>query len=483
MQAKSKNQLKSTNKPLKYKCFAITLFVLMASNSFGQSTTWQRIFTGPYPASNEYGYASCRADGDNLYILGSISNAQIFLLKINPLGDTLWTKIIGNAFSRGRAIVESDSGSCVLTGDIENGQAFSIKVNKNGNIVWQKYYGGNLVQIYDIKVSNGNGFLLCGSSYPLDAIVLKINSNGDLIWSKTFTAGYKINFQSLIETEQNDIIMTGWKSNNSSLPTNGLIFKIDSVGNFIWDTVFNFNNSATGGRKIIITDSGFSICGEIFFGKIFFLSANKTGKIVHSNIFDSTYRCYDIGGFNKINSNRFIVNYSQDSISLPVNGKVIIFDSLGAIIKSKLFTCLKQITFGSITQLSDTGFIFFGSIDNNTSSEVDLYAIKSDTSLNAQPVLGINQNINELPIGFILFQNFPNPFNPVTNIKYEIPRDENVSIKIYDLLGKEVFRIYEYKKAGSYEVQFDGANFASGMYFYQITAGNFTDTKKMVMIK
>ena len=90
-------------------------------------------------------------------------------------------------------------------------------------------------------------------------------------------------------------------------------------------------------------------------------------------------------------------------------------------------------------------------------------------------------------------QNYPNPFNPVTNIKYEIPKDVNVSIKIYDILGKEVFSYNEYKKAGSYEVQFDGTNLASGMYFYKLVVGDaslntnkgvlFTDTKKMVLLK
>ena len=94
-----------------------------------------------------------------------------------------------------------------------------------------------------------------------------------------------------------------------------------------------------------------------------------------------------------------------------------------------------------------------------------------------------NLTNNNTPSQFKLHQNYPNPFNPVTNIKYEIPRDVNVSIKIYDLLGKEVFSINEFKKAGSYEVQFDGANFATGMYFYQVTAGDFTDTKKMVLLK
>lgn len=94
------------------------------------------------------------------------------------------------------------------------------------------------------------------------------------------------------------------------------------------------------------------------------------------------------------------------------------------------------------------------------------------------------------PKTYKLLQNYPNPFNPVTNIKYEIPKDANVTIKVYDLLGREVFSITEFKKAGGYEVKFDGSNLASGMYLYSLEvrqAGSstigFKDTKKMVLLK
>ena len=91
-------------------------------------------------------------------------------------------------------------------------------------------------------------------------------------------------------------------------------------------------------------------------------------------------------------------------------------------------------------------------------------------------------NVN-LPRSFKLYQNYPNPFNPTTSIKYDMPKDGFVGIKVYDILGKEVFNLNEFKKAGSYEVNFDGSNFASGMYFYSVEAGSFKDTKKMVLLK
>jgi M6 family metalloprotease-like protein len=90
----------------------------------------------------------------------------------------------------------------------------------------------------------------------------------------------------------------------------------------------------------------------------------------------------------------------------------------------------------------------------------------------------------EHPFEYGVF-NYPNPFNPVTAIKYFVPYDSYVSIRIFNALGQEVVALVnnEFRKAGSYSVTFDGTNYASGIYFYQLSAGTFTVTKKMLLIK
>jgi flagellar hook assembly protein FlgD len=81
-------------------------------------------------------------------------------------------------------------------------------------------------------------------------------------------------------------------------------------------------------------------------------------------------------------------------------------------------------------------------------------------------------------------QNFPNPFNPTTTIKYALPQATKVNIKIYDILGREVETlINEIQNAGTYSVNWDASNFPSGVYFYKLHAGDFVQTNKMVLIK
>lgn len=93
-------------------------------------------------------------------------------------------------------------------------------------------------------------------------------------------------------------------------------------------------------------------------------------------------------------------------------------------------------------------------------------------------------NNSEIPDKFNLFQNYPNPFNPVTKITFEIPVSGLVSLKVFDILGKEVIQlINKNMTAGKYTADFDAGNLTSGIYFYRLTAENFADTKRMILLR
>jgi len=94
------------------------------------------------------------------------------------------------------------------------------------------------------------------------------------------------------------------------------------------------------------------------------------------------------------------------------------------------------------------------------------------------------KNYPDNPVTFYLYQNYPNPFNPVTHLKFGITESRFVSLKVYDLLGKEVSELVNEKLSpGSYEFEFNGSGLSSGIYFYKLEAGNFSETRRMILLK
>jgi hypothetical protein len=99
-------------------------------------------------------------------------------------------------------------------------------------------------------------------------------------------------------------------------------------------------------------------------------------------------------------------------------------------------------------------------------------------------ITGISQHENQLPKQIELYNNYPNPFNPTTNIPFYLPSRSATTLKIFDALGKEVAVLVNKElPAGSYTYQWNAGNKTSGVYFYQLQAGTFTETKKLLLLR
>ena len=131
----------------------------------------------------------------------------------------------------------------------------------------------------------------------------------------------------------------------------------------------------------------------------------------------------------------------------------------------------------------------------NQLAGIMIWALGQDLVSNKQPLLetigknmglvtSVEINVKQAPKGFYLLDNYPNPFNPTTKIEYLVPETSMMTLKVFDSLGREVSTLVdEIKSPGKYEVNFDGSDLTSGVYMYVLTAGNYSQIKKMILLK
>ena len=358
--------------------------------------------------------------------------AHLVINGFDSSGDSLWSVIFRDDTSAyGIAGMVRDNDNYFYVGVLQlqiiNGQHVFhsyVACIKDGSLIWFKSVGEGHVRKIVLDTENN---IVVFTQY--DSRVYKINSEtGGIIWEKNINNS--INFiQYLYELdvdENNNVILTG---NNSNTDADIQIQKLSSMGDEIWFK--EYNSQANDIPTAIAVD-------------------------VENNIY--------IAGFSADSAwTTFVLKFSTlGELKWEYNPDEIAYDQL--------------ILYPIIVKDSSL-FIGGGLIDSLTLTNI--FVMKLDQKLST----GI---YNDYPIFSIyeLEQNYPNPFNPTTKIKYQIPELSFVTLKVYDVLGNEIETIAcQEKPAGSYEIEFNADALTSGIYFYRLQAGNFVETKKMVLLK
>ncbi|MBN1632834.1 MAG: T9SS type A sorting domain-containing protein [Ignavibacteria bacterium] len=481
----------------------ITILLLLVINTvcFSQSITWQKAYKGIY--TTDYGGNDiCKADNGNLYIIGGSNYpVGVYIIKINPYGDTIWTRFIQQGESN--AGISTSDGGCVVTGCWHTSpiSSFALRINSSGETVWHKNYINSPVAIcYRIIRTSDNKYVACGRiSYGTAyyGYLMKLDSNGNMIWQKHIPANRIRIYRSLIETNEGNYIAGGWAS-DIAYKSDGVITKVDTSGNIIWDKRYSsYSQSMTDGLFIDKINQYYLIGGNTYdstLGKwgIGFKRLNSDGNVVFSKHFPELLNDkFDFTDIKAINSNKYLLLYYRFSFfhdTLLANS--IITDSMGNILKSMEFINTTFIILYRSFILNNGDIMFIGNSDNFHPDYTNIYAIRADSNLYVQPV-GINNSNKIMPENFKLYQNYPNPFNSMTNVKFEMSNAGVVEIIVFDLQGKEVRTLVnEYKQAGTYQVKFNArqggslTDLPSGVYFYSLIVDDiFISTKKFVLIK
>lgn len=472
------------------------LFLFTHSISFYSQLplTWQKLYS-PFGGDGMRGYDVCPSDSVNFFLIGirSPTGRRSYIIKIDSYGNTIWAKLIDSVDLYSG--VASYDGGCIVTGGnyFNPWGEFSIKIDSQGNIIWKKFYDidTNISVCRKIIKSYDNTFILCGTVNHFNAFIIKIDSSGNKMWERQFTSTDIIDFYYLCNAQYNGYTAVGIITHNPNDMGNTVITRVDDFGNLIWQKEYQKISYPTIHEFM----QGYLVSGDridslINRSRICIMKVDTSGNLILLKLlsYDSTNSDVVDGNINIINPNKYLISGGIIPLSNdPNSGLAMLLDSLGNIIKYKVFNETNSY-FQTNYLINSNDFIIFGSGQDlfNQSME-DAYAIRTDSDFICPPI-GIKVFNNNVPYNFYLYQNYPNPFNPETIIKYEIPvvrvQKSEVRLVVYDVLGRVVSILVDEKQsAGKYKVIWDAKNYASGVYFYQLKTENFTETKRMLMIK
>jgi hypothetical protein len=435
-------------------------------------------------ASTNYSY-SCNdiIEFNNEFILCGTKNSAGVVIKVDFNGDIIKETIISGVDLI--KICKIDTSNIVVFGQSfqnSSSQGRIICLDANLSIRWNKaYMAGNNTSYFRDGIILPNGNIIAFGEVIIETWneskcnywLLKTDSNGTKI-STHFYGNGEIDYSRSIElTKDGDLILIGKKWGTP------YIIKTSQDGQIIWEKEYKFNFNSF---EIVETFGSYNIIGSINGRISTMIINNNNGDSVKLNLYEKGYGQSII----QLESNKYIVsaNATFNFTNTRFDAYYFVTDSMGTKLKEFIFDFISYDYAVKAIKTKDEGLLFIGNTNSFWPYIDQIFIVKTDSNYLYNEITAIQKN--KVFNTYFLYQNYPNPFNPKTQISYQIPNSEvqNVNLKVFDILGKEVATLVNEKQSpGNYQVEFDGTDYPSGVYFYRLQSGSYSETKKMILLR
>jgi len=472
-------------------------------NSNGD-TLWVKYFNNPFDNGSSLNDMQIDNNG-NVIVTGQCGGSNLddfFTIKFDPDGNTIWSERYDNGeIDIANSLFLDDDGNVVVTGTswktFQSDNILTIKYSPDGDTLWNHIWLGpeNAVDSgNDIAIDNSGNIVIagmCGWHWgTTDCVILKLNTGGDTVWVRKYDSpDHADEYLLKVVTDAEDNIYTAGQISNSGGNSDILLIKLHQNGDTLWTRRYN---GAGGGddilREMIIDSFGYLyLAGSSFVSgtgmDCLTMKYSSSGEL----LWFKTYAEYS--------------NYSDGANSMTLDnfGNIYTTGSSGTSSSNIAYLTLKYDNDGnekwattydgplyngydvaSSICVDNSGYVYITGSSAGVSSNSDVATIKY-----AQTPNDVNENSNQIPAIFNLSQNYPNPFNPSTKISWQSPAGSWQTIKLFDVLGREIETIVDgYYESGTHSTLYIvNSKLPSGVYIYQLKAGDFIQTKKMVLLK
>ena len=420
---------------------------LVKTDSLGD-TIWTRSFGGYH---QELGY-SVQQTEDGGYILTGLTrsfgpqDSDVYLIRTDFLGDTLWSRVYGGTGDdKGYSVQQTSDGGYIIVGETSsfgagNADVWLLKTDPVGHIIWTRIFGGSLRDRGScVRQTSDGGYVLTGQTFGImdlaGLFLAKTDSLGDSLWTRIH-GGYADYGHSVEQTLDGGYIIAGSSPHLNLGESDIWLLKTDASGDTTWTKAHGGKNPDLGYSAQQTLDGGYVITGKTYSSSVpmfdvFLLKTDSLGDTIWARMFGGDY--HDVG------------------------------------------YCVQQ--------TADGGYVVAGytrSFGGGANSP-DFYLIKTDED----GLVGIQEEDQKLKNEKRkLLDNRPNPFRGTTLISYSLPASGYATLEVFDITGRLVETLVnEKQEPRTYRVNFHAKDRPDGIYFYKLHAGDFSQTRKMVLLR
>ena len=483
----------------------IMILTSISSARIEPDVQWTKIFGG-----GNYDFGRCvqqTTDGGYIVVGDTQSfgagNFDVWLIKTDNMGDTLWTKTFGGTGEdRGFSVDQTTDGGYIIAGYTSSYGAggldiWLIRTDSAGDTLWTKTFGGSFWDwATSVQQTTDGGYILTGMMQPSfgggwNVWLIKTDSSGDSEWAKTFgTTDNCDNGMSVQQTADGGYVVIADTYSYGAGSSDFWLIKTNNVGDTLWTNTFGGAGTERSHSVQQTADGGYILAGDTrSYGSgdydIWLVKTDSDGGSIWARTFGGAEEDCGCSVRQTGDGGYIVAGYTESIGAGNFDVWLVRTDDSGDTEWSKTVGGENLDQGRSVDLTADGGFIVAGSTYDFYAGEYNIYLIKLDSETSvSQPRSGTVAELAGISI-------YPNPFSHLTTIAFDVPSgvDGVVSLSIYDISGRSVTTLIDEPMAtGSYSTLWNGTDrrgntITPGVYFCRIEGSSFNCTKRMILLK
>jgi len=460
------------------------------------SAGWERTYGGRY--DDEGGSVVQTTDGGYIIIGYTRSFGSgwrdVYIIKTDSTGDTLWTRTYGGGNNDvGISIMQTTDGGYIITGDTESfgtgaSDVYLIKIDAHGDTLWTRTHGGSdFDNGCSVMQTTDGGYIVAGITYSFDSTdygdvyLIKTDAHGDTLWTHTYGGRYSDAGFSVAQATDGGYIIAGYTFSFGAGESDVYLIKTNAYGDTLWTRTYGGRHYDISYSVVQTADGGYIIAGMTCsfrdtLGDVYLIKTDSNGDTIWTQTYGGRYTDAGVSIAQTIDGGYIIAGVTGFFGDTLGDVYLIKTDSNGDTIWTRIFGG-SDLDFGrSVAQTTDGGYIITGKTKSFSTSgwDLDVYLIKTDSLGHT----GIKETSPHEP-NTISFTVFPNPFNSSCKITAAV----GAKIEVYSLIGNLLWRKTIPKSTPATLVWTPDENITSGIYLIRVTAGNKSATKRVIYLR